>query len=147
MRKAQREGRPFAVLALVNDRHGHQTGDAVIRCFTQTCMQQLRGHDICGRLGGDEFAILLPQTTRQVAFDVAQRLRLSFQEASCLPTSPKAGLRLTLTASIGIAEFLPTASIVDVDELLDRADQALYRAKQAGRNRVELWTGEFRGAV
>ncbi|OYV33924.1 MAG: hypothetical protein B7Z83_09035 [Thiomonas sp. 20-64-5] len=56
-------------------------------------------------------------------------------------------MALSLTASIGIAEFLPTASIADVDELLDRADQALYRAKQAGRNRVELWTGEFPGAV
>ncbi|MGC8508199.1 MAG: diguanylate cyclase [Thiomonas sp.] len=154
LRKAQREGSPFAVLALdidrfkqINDTLGHQGGDAVIRCFAQTCMQQLRGQDICGRLGGDEFAILLPQTTRQVAFDVAQRLRLSFQEASCLPAAPRADMHLTLTASIGIAEFLPTASIVDVDELLDRADQALYRAKQAGRNRVELWTGEFPRAV
>ncbi|OYV36217.1 MAG: sensor domain-containing diguanylate cyclase, partial [Thiomonas sp. 20-64-5] len=74
LRKAQREGSPFAVLALdidrfkqINDHLGHQGGDAVIRCIAQTCMQQLRGQDICGRLGGDEFAILLPQTTRQVA--------------------------------------------------------------------------------
>lgn len=148
LRKAQREGSPFAVLALdidrfklVNDRIGHQGGDAVIRCFAQTCLQQLRGLDVCGRLGGDEFAILLPQTTRQVAFDVAQRLRLSIEEASCLPDAPQAGM--TLTASIGIAEFLPTASITGADELLDRADQALYRAKQAGRNRVEIWTGAF----
>ncbi|MDD4885520.1 MAG: diguanylate cyclase [Thiomonas sp.] len=154
LRKAQREGSPFAVLALdidrfkqINDTLGHQGGDTVIRCFAQTCMQQLRGQDICGRLGGDEFAILLPQTTRQVAFDVAQRLRLTIQEAGCLPTATKAGLQQTLTASIGIAEFLPTASVVDVDELLDRADRALYRAKQSGRNRVELWTGEFPGAA
>lgn len=147
LRRAQREGSPFVVLALdidrfkqINDRFGHQVGDAVIRCFAQTCMQQLRGPDLCGRLGGDEFAILLPQTTRQVAFDVAQRLRLSIQEASCLPTSAPDGL--TLTTSIGIAEFLPTSTLMDADELLDRADQALYRAKQAGRNRVEIWTGE-----
>ena len=147
LRRAQREGIPFAVLALdidrfkqVNDQLGHQAGDAVIRCFAQTCMQQLRGHDICGRLGGDEFAILLPQTTRQVAFDVAQRLRLAIQEASCLPPVSQSGM--TLTTSIGIAEFLPISSVKDADELLDRADQALYRAKQAGRNRVEIWTGE-----
>ncbi|MCE1163320.1 MAG: diguanylate cyclase, partial [Thiomonas sp.] len=147
LRRAQREGIPFAVLALdidrfkqVNDQLGHQAGDGVIRCFAQTCMQQLRGHDICGRLGGDEFAILLPQTTRQVAFDVAQRLRLAIQEASCLPPVSQSGM--TLTTSIGIAEFLPISSVKDADELLDRADQALYRAKQAGRNRVEIWTGE-----
>jgi FOG: GGDEF domain len=71
---------------------------------------------------------------------VAQRLRLSIQEASCLPSSAPDGL--TLTTSIGIAEFLPTSTLMDADELLDRADQALYRAKQAGRNRVEIWTGE-----
>ena len=147
LRRAQREGLPFAVLALdidrfklINDRLGHQAGDAVIRCFAQTCLQQLRGQDICGRLGGDEFAILLPQTTRQVAFDVAQRLRLAIQEASCLPPVAQSGLNLT--TSIGIAEFLPIASISDADELLDRADQALYRAKESGRNRVEIWTGE-----
>ena len=147
LRKAQRERSPFAVLALdidrfkqINDRLGHQGGDAVIRCFAQTCMHELRGQDSCGRLGGDEFAILLPQTTRQVAFDVAQRLRLAIQEASCLPESPIYGM--TLTTSIGIAEFLPTMTIAQADDLLDRADQALYRAKQAGRNRVEVWTGE-----
>ncbi|MEW6559376.1 MAG: diguanylate cyclase [Pseudomonadota bacterium] len=147
LRRAQREGTPFAVLALdidrfklVNDQLGHQTGDAVIRCFAQTCMQQLRGQDLCGRLGGDEFAILLPQTNRQVAFDVAQRLRLAIQEASCLPPASQIGM--TLTTSIGIAEFLPISSISDADELLDRADQALYRAKESGRNRVEIWTAE-----
>ncbi|MDY0331100.1 MAG: diguanylate cyclase [Thiomonas sp.] len=152
LRRAQREGSPFALLALdidrfkqINDRLGHQAGDAVIRCFAQTCMQQLRGPDLCGRLGGDEFAILLPQTTRQVAFDVAQRLRLAIQEAGCLPSADQVGL--TLTTSIGIAEFLPTSTIRDADELLDRADQALYRAKQSGRNRVEIWSGESPGPV
>jgi diguanylate cyclase (GGDEF)-like protein/PAS domain S-box-containing protein len=149
LRKAQREASPLAVMALdidrfkqINDTLGHQGGDAVIRCFAQVCVQQLRSQDVCGRLGGDEFAILLPQTSRQVAFEVAQRLRLSIQEAGCMPELQRAGAQLMLTASIGIAEFVPTAAAIDVDELLDRADQALYRAKQAGRNRVEIWTGE-----
>lgn len=149
LRKAQRDGSPLAVLALdidrfkqINDTFGHQSGDAVIRCFAQTCMQQLRSQDICGRLGGDEFAILLPQTTRQVAFDVAQRLRLSLLQADCIPAAQQPTTPLRLTTSIGIAEYLPTSTRIDIDELLDRADQALYRAKQAGRNRIELWTGE-----
>jgi len=145
LRKAQRERTPMAVMVLdidrfkqINDTFGHQTGDAVIRCFAQSCVQQLRAQDLCGRLGGDEFAIVLPQTTRQVAFDVAQRLRLAIQEAGCLPAD--AGQKLT--TSIGIAEYVPTASLIDADELLDHADQALYRAKQSGRNRVEIWSGE-----
>lgn len=147
LRKAKRQGSPLSVLALdidrfkqVNDRLGHQGGDAVIRCFAQTCMQQLRGEDVCGRLGGDEFAILLPETNRAVAFDVAQRLRLAIQEANCLSAS--SGAVATLTTSIGIAEHLPLSGEIDIDELLDHADQALYRAKQAGRNKVEIWTGQ-----
>lgn len=147
LRKAKRQGTPLSVLALdidrfkqVNDRLGHQGGDAVIRCFAKTCMQQLRGEDVCGRLGGDEFAILLPETNRVVAFDVAQRLRLAIQGANCFSAS--SGAVATLTTSIGIAEHLPLSGEIDIDELLDRADQALYRAKQAGRNKVEIWTGQ-----
>ncbi len=145
LRKAQRNGSPLAVMVLdiddfkhINDTYGHLVGDGVIRCFASTCTAQLRGEDICGRLGGDEFAILLPQTTRQVAFDVAQRLRLAVQEAGCV-ASARPG-EPPMTTSIGIAEYLPTQGDGDIDTLLDHADQALYRAKQAGRNRVEIWS-------
>lgn len=146
LRKAHRQRQPLAVLALdidhfkqINDTLGHLVGDGVIRCFASTCSQQLRGEDVFGRLGGDEFAILLPQTNRQVASEVAQRLRLAVQEADCV-TAPSAS-QWPMTTSIGIAEYLPTHGEIDIDSLLELADRALYRAKEAGRNRVEIWSG------
>ena len=142
---ARREGQPVSVIVLdidrfkqVNDTLGHHGGDMVIRCFARTCMAQLRGNDICGRLGGDEFAILLPQTNSKVAVEVAARLLRAIREARCMASL--AGDRLSVTTSIGVAEHLPLDGNITIDELLDRADQALYRAKEGGRDRVELWT-------
>lgn len=144
--EARRRGYPVSVIVLdidrfkqVNDTLGHQGGDMVIRCFSRTCMEQLRGNDVCGRLGGDEFAILLPQTGSKVAVDVAARLLQAIRQAPCMTSL--GGERLIVTTSIGVAEYLPLSGDITIDELLDRADQALYRAKEGGRNRVELWTG------
>ena len=146
LQEAKIQGKPLAVLALdidhfkqINDVYGHPTGDRALRSFSQVCQQLARDDALLGRLGGDEFAIVLPRSDDGVAYDFAQRLRLAVQENATIEHAP---LRLQLTTSIGIAHH-PCEHLTEcgLDDLLARADQALYRAKQRGRNRVELWTG------
>jgi diguanylate cyclase (GGDEF)-like protein len=101
----------------------------------------LRDSDLFGRLGGDEFALVLPRCDGQRAYEFAQRLRLAVQEATGTDHAP---LRLQLTVSIGIAEAAESESAGSgIDDLLSRADQALYQAKQRGRNRVEIWSAQL----
>ncbi len=122
----------------LNDVYGHPAGDRALRQFAEICKAHLRSADLFGRLGGDEFALILPHCDGQRAYDFAQRLRLAVQEATDTDHAP---LRLQLTVSIGIAEAAePEAAEPGMDDLLSRADQALYQAKQRGRNRVEIWS-------
>src|SRR5438132_9558486 len=113
---------------LVNDRFGHQAGDEVLRQFAELVREHLRDVDVPGRIGGEEFAILLPETEATGAVAVAERVRRSLQ--SLRPTPEKGG---TVTASFGVAQLVSGET---GDELLRRADVALYRAKSAGRNTV-----------
>jgi diguanylate cyclase (GGDEF)-like protein/PAS domain S-box-containing protein len=115
----------------INDRYGHQAGDRVLQNLVQVCRATLREEDAIGRLGGEEFAVLLPETGRERALEVAERLCQAVV-ASSVPMEQKPPLHFT--ASIGVA----TLAIEDsnIDMLLDRADRALYEAKSAGRNRV-----------
>jgi diguanylate cyclase (GGDEF)-like protein len=115
---------------LVNDRFGHQTGDEVLRQFAELVRAHLRDVDVPGRIGGEEFAILLPGTDAAGAVAVAERVRRSLRvlRPTPDPASP-------VTASFGVAQF---ASGETGDELLRRADVALYRAKSEGRNRVTV---------
>ncbi|MEF2144682.1 MAG: sensor domain-containing diguanylate cyclase [Desulfovibrionaceae bacterium] len=115
----------------VNDSMGHAAGDAVLKNFTTRCLGILREEDSFGRLGGEEFAVLLPNTDLDGAVQVAERIRAVMAENPVRTTS---GSVLT-TVSVGVA--LAPSGMNDVDELLALADKALYRAKQAGRNRVE----------
>lgn len=115
----------------INDTYGHEVGDRVLREFTKTCRGALRGTDVMGRVGGEEFAILFPETPGAKAFDVAERLR----EAVAAVSIPMAhGLPIRITVSLGVASFVE--SDVNIDVLLNRADQALYAAKRNGRNRT-----------
>ncbi|MFP4155342.1 MAG: PAS domain S-box protein, partial [Halothiobacillaceae bacterium] len=114
----------------VNDRHGHEAGDRVLKGLASILSQQLREDDLVGRLGGEEFAVLLPGTDRQLARTVAERIRARI-EASPVPI--RCGV-LHITASLGVATL--DAHDETVDRLLVRADAALYCAKDAGRNRV-----------
>lgn len=116
----------------VNDLHGHQVGDLMLQRFVQVCRSMLREEDVIGRLGGEEFAILLPETDREQAREVAERVRRAVAAAEVIVENATAPLRFT--ASIGVAALLPEESTVD--QLIGRADQALYEAKNAGRNRV-----------
>ena len=134
--RAKRYQRPLTALMididrfkLVNDRHGHSGGDKVLRAVVQTCITTLRETDVLGRLGGDEFAILLPETSD--GKDQADRLRRTVER---LRTTLDDGTDLTLTVSIGVTSVRPEDE--SIDEVLARADEAMYQAKQNGRNSV-----------
>ncbi len=136
--RARRQGEPLAVLVMdldffkaINDAYGHAVGDRVLVGFAQACCEQLRGHDSVGRMGGEEFCVLLPATDRDAAAEIAERIR----HAATRITVPLSGEGLLqVSVSIGVASV--EAGDPDIDAALARADAALYRAKQTGRNRV-----------
>ena len=128
----------FAVLMLdidrfkeLNDRHGHPAGDRYLRAFGEAVRRSLRAADLASRYGGDEFCLLLPETDMEAAHQIAERLRANL--ASLNTESGTSVLRSTV--SIGIAAY-PDHDGGDIRTLLLRADQALYRAKREGRDRV-----------
>ncbi len=114
----------------VNDQHGHLTGDMLLRAVAKIILFQIREIDIAGRYGGEEFCILLPDTDKQGALVVAERIREAIQEKGI--KAYDAAIRMSV--SIGVSSLPDDA--VKVEELLDKADWALYRAKISGRNRV-----------
>jgi diguanylate cyclase (GGDEF)-like protein len=116
----------------VNDAHGHLAGDDALRTFGDLLQAHLRVVDVAGRLGGEEFAVLLPETDLEEATLVADRMRAALSEA---PLRLSGGVRISLTASFGIAELAPGQS---GQQLVSRADAALYAAKAAGKNRVNI---------
>lgn len=117
----------------INDCHGHGVGDEVLRQFTRVCRATLREVDIVGRLGGDEFAILLPGTDIHRALRVGERLR---QSVAAMPIKCDGDAPLCFTVSIGAATLENLEDSIDV--LFKRADEALYRAKNQGRNWVTV---------
>lgn len=137
--RTRRTGEPTAMLMLdidhfkqINDAHGHPAGDAVIRALATEATKMVRAIDTVGRFGGEEFAILLPLTGTPGAIDIAERLRAS---VAALAMTWQQEV-ISFTVSIGVA--VATTSTADFDELVTMADTALYRAKNAGRNRVAL---------
>ncbi len=116
----------------INDTHGHDIGDRVLRELARRLKDQVRTIDLCCRIGGEEFLILLPGTEMQVGFTVAERLRRTI---STVPFDVGAGSGpLSITVSIGVASYESSADTPKT--ILKRADDALYKAKRAGRNRV-----------
>ena len=135
----QRYGSCFALIMTdidhfkrVNDTYGHATGDMAIRHVVGICRQVVREVDLVGRLGGEEFGILLPETTEQGAMKVAQRIRGLLHQQRCRSDEDD---ELQVTCSFGIAA---AQGFEEPDDLLRRADRALYRAKSLGRDRAEL---------
>jgi two-component system cell cycle response regulator len=116
----------------VNDTHGHDVGDEVLREFAARVSANVRGIDLACRYGGEEFVVVMPDTDKEFAYSVAERLRHTM-ELMPIPIS-RAPSKIGITVSIGIASS--TGGDDDSDKLLHRADQALYRAKREGRNRV-----------
>ncbi len=135
--RARRYQLPLSVMMVdidefkrVNDTHGHAIGDQVLQKVAERCRKELREVDVIGRYGGDEFVALLPETGLSAAGQVAERLRKNIAERTL---DTKAG-RITVTVSLGIA--LLDDGHLTPESLLDQADQALYAAKQNGRNQV-----------
>jgi diguanylate cyclase (GGDEF)-like protein len=131
--------RPTAVLLIdldhfksINDRFGHALGDRVLEIFTEAARQSIRSTDLIGRIGGEEFAAMLSDTSRDKAMAVAERIRESFAQVA----QDVSGRPVCATVSIGLVHC--EGAVLDVPELLAQADQALYFAKENGRNRVEL---------
>lgn len=124
----------------LNDDYGHSFGDDVLRLFADSWGEQLRSTDVLARYGGEEFVLLLPDTELAEARTILDRGRANIAAASirCGDTP------VTLTFSAGLAEAIPGD---DVESLMSRADQALYRAKDSGRNRVVLWEPGFPSGV
>jgi len=120
----------------INDRFGHPVGDKVIKLLATTAKKTLRQTDVFGRLGGEEFAAFLGNTDEQGAVIVAERVRLAFLEAGKVVD----GIEIGATVSVGVT--FTTNYKDEVDALLSRADEALYEAKNSGRNRVMIRSEE-----
>jgi diguanylate cyclase (GGDEF)-like protein len=117
----------------VNDTHGHNAGDTVLKKFAEILKTNSRRSDICGRIGGEEFLFILTHTTQENACVVIERIRAELQATEF----NFGGSRITVTASFGLAGFAGTRA-PDFDRLVSQADAALYTAKRAGRNRIEI---------
>ncbi len=142
LKRAERKQSPLALLMIdidffkaLNDTHGHQVGDQVLRDISTILMKDMREIDTVARYGGEEFVIILPDTTAQGAHQVAQRLRRSVEQANFFAGSPDRIEHLTI--SIGIALYSQDAQFKQ--ELIEASDAALYEAKSQGRNRVVLY--------
>jgi diguanylate cyclase (GGDEF)-like protein len=134
--RARRYAQPMCVLALdldhfkrVNDTLGHAAGDRVLKGVAACCRNVVRNVDAVGRIGGEDFTLVLVQTGNETGLEIAERIRAA---VNCVFVVP--GVRVS--ASIGVAEL--DAADTDFETLLARADAALYRAKDEGRNRVHV---------
>ena len=118
----------------INDTYGHSCGDEVLRQLSKTLVAALRAHDVVARYGGEEFVVLLADTSTDDAVTTAEKLRVAVQECDfcCEENSAK----LPVTISLGVASTTDFNFDAVPDSLITRADQALYEAKAAGRNRV-----------
>ncbi|HEY5656425.1 MAG TPA: diguanylate cyclase [Myxococcota bacterium] len=138
IKRSERHARPLALLLLdidhfkdFNDRHGHRTGDAVLREVSRLLLESSRVEDIVARYGGEEFAMILPETACDGAEVFADRVKRIFEAGRLDDRSLPGGTRITV--SIGVAGWKERTT---KEGLLDAADSALYRAKREGRNRV-----------
>jgi diguanylate cyclase (GGDEF)-like protein len=145
LHRARRYAQPFSLLMAdldffkhVNDTYGHSVGDDVLKEFAKVLQSECRDSDVVGRLGGEEFAVLLPQTTIRAAQEVGARIvKACHSVAVPTPQGP-----VTFTCSIGVTEVADADAAFE--DVLERADAAMYQAKRNGRNGVQVIVG---GAV
>ena len=138
--RARRYGKPLSLLMmdiddlkLINDSYGHQIGDQVVQFIADQCRSQLRQADIASRYAGDEFVILLPETTKEGAITLAQRIKTG----TCTGFQIIDDQKIPLSISIGVVALDPACFSLEL--LINRADQALFGSKQMGKNRICFW--------
>jgi diguanylate cyclase (GGDEF)-like protein len=122
----------------VNDTYGHIIGDDFIKLLAASITKVIRTADLAARFGGDEFVILLPHTNSEQALKSAQRLQLALEEKTIAASQ----VNYHCTLSVGIASNREQPDLTKIDTLLEQADQALYRAKQYGRNQIYAWRSD-----
>lgn len=139
LNRALRYDKPLSLIMLdidyfkqINDSYGHKAGDLVLKKLAEVSLNTLREVDLLGRLGGEEFAVLLPETEKSQAIEVAERLREALSQAKVL--LDRGGLPIRFTVSMGVSSLDSKDSNIDV--LLNLADKGLYTAKDNGRNKV-----------
>ena len=120
-----------------NDTFGHLFGDKTLKDIADTLLNTVRSMDIVARYGGDEFMVILPETGETLAIDIAERLRNNVEKNAVLPRDASGQGQQTLTSSIGIACYPVHGKTIDL--LLENVDKALYRAKNKGKNRIEVF--------
>jgi diguanylate cyclase (GGDEF)-like protein len=145
--RSKRYGTAFSVVMMdvddfksLNDTHGHLIGDRVLRGIANVVKSQMRGVDTAARYGGEEIAVILPRTEMLNAYNVGERIRAAIAELR-ITTDGEPPKSLRVTASFGIAGY-PESKARNGEDLVRRADRALYRAKKTGKNRVELFWGD-----
>ncbi len=138
-KRAERYGTQLSLLMLdidhfkkINDTYGHQTGDVAIKTVAGACRKKLRPTDILCRYGGEEFIIVLPQTDEAGAVKAAEYIREAVAKLEIVGQDDQ---KLHCTVSIGVSSYVPKATI---EQLIECCDQALYVAKQSGRNQVQV---------
>lgn len=139
--RSSRYNRPLSLLMIdvdhfkrINDTYGHLVGDKVLNNVAQKCFLKVRGGDLAGRYGGEEFTLLLPETNEASALALAERLREMIAETPLMIDQGP----VNITVSIGVAQ--KDNSCNNLEDLLRRSDEALYNAKNAGRNCVKVWS-------
>jgi len=138
IQRTARKGSPLSLIIIdidhfkkVNDLYGHQQGDLVLFNVSSLIKKHLRSYDVAARYGGEEFVAVLPETPLDEAMAVAERIRVAIQQLSF----PNKLMTLKITISLGVATF-PMPGLDSIDDIIRVADEALYRAKAEGRNRV-----------
>lgn len=121
----------------INDTFGHSAGDNLLEMVARTASAQVRASDVLARYGGDEFSVILPHTSAEQAFPVAERIRTSVTEL--LADALRNGKKTPVTLSIGIAETRLAPADENVESVIHRADEALYAVKKSGRNRTVIF--------
>lgn len=134
--KARRTGRSLFVIMLdldhfkrINDNYGHQTGDMVLKIFASQTKKVIRNIDFIGRYGGEEFVVLLPEIKLELALEIAERIRKKIENTKLIYNKKT----FKVTVSVGMTAYKEGDT---PESLIERADQALYQAKNSGRNKV-----------
>lgn len=139
--RSKRQKIPFSVVLIdidnfkkFNDKYGHLAGDAVINSIAETLKHELREMDTVSRFGGEEFTILLPDTKGSIAMNIAERVRKSVENLTVLYMDKE--LKVTISLGLSLYNYVEN---IDANELLKRADEAMYKSKDNGRNRVTAY--------